>query len=321
LPLVVLGVWALWIRVDQYGWTEFRYVRLAALAGLASLAVTGIARRLTARPPILREIPLALSLLLLMAATGPWGAPATALRSQTARLAELAPAAEAAAPDGAANARGPVEAETDAAEVVRYVRDHFGEDALEGAVPAALLARLDSLNLLWGGRSPGEGAQRIQVYATIDNDAGALVPAGTLYRFTGHRGLPSRRPAADAVAYAAGLEVRIDAAGRELLLPLGELAAFMVADARTRGLGGGEQDEPGRRPTRSTSFQVDLSPPRNVIRVEGEDGTNAGVVILENLTLEVPPDGSLDGASFPNMSGLLVVAEAAPAPGTAEAGR
>ena len=39
-----LGIWAVVVRIQQYGWTEFRYVRLAVLAALVVLAAAGTAR-------------------------------------------------------------------------------------------------------------------------------------------------------------------------------------------------------------------------------------------------------------------------------------
>ena len=36
LVLLPLAVWAVWVRRDQYGWTESRYLRLALLVALAA---------------------------------------------------------------------------------------------------------------------------------------------------------------------------------------------------------------------------------------------------------------------------------------------
>lgn len=47
LPMLALGIWAVVVRIQQYGWTEFRYVRLAVLAALVVLAAAGTARLLT----------------------------------------------------------------------------------------------------------------------------------------------------------------------------------------------------------------------------------------------------------------------------------
>ncbi|HUP19006.1 MAG TPA: DUF4153 domain-containing protein, partial [Gemmatimonadota bacterium] len=198
VPLVALGMWALWLRVDQYAWTEFRYVRMAALAGLLALAIAGIAHRLRGRPPILKEIPIAMALLFLFSATGPWGAAAASLRSQQARLVELTAAVDTGAVAGdpddppaqgarplTRGGRAPTTEETELAEVVRYVRDHFGMEEAEEVVPAPLLARLESNNLLWGGRrDPAAELERVQIYARLDRYEGvAGIPAGTLYRF------------------------------------------------------------------------------------------------------------------------------------------
>ncbi|HEY8485272.1 MAG TPA: hypothetical protein VIL13_11725, partial [Longimicrobiales bacterium] len=49
LPMLALGIWAVAVRIQQYGWTEFRYVRVAAFAALAVLAAAGTARLLLRR--------------------------------------------------------------------------------------------------------------------------------------------------------------------------------------------------------------------------------------------------------------------------------
>lgn len=49
LPMLGLGIWAVAVRIQQYGWTEFRYVRVAAFAALAVLAAAGTARLLLRR--------------------------------------------------------------------------------------------------------------------------------------------------------------------------------------------------------------------------------------------------------------------------------
>ena len=86
LPLVPLAAWALMARLGEYGWTEFRYVRLAAVASIGVLAVLGTIRLIRRRPPLLTAIPAVFAATLLLAAVGPWSAPAVSRRDQTARL-------------------------------------------------------------------------------------------------------------------------------------------------------------------------------------------------------------------------------------------
>ena len=83
LPLAFVAVLQ---RQGEYGWTEFRYLRLAVLAALAALAVAGTLRLVRRRPPLLRTVPLVLGAVLLLSAVGPWSASAVSRRDQTARL-------------------------------------------------------------------------------------------------------------------------------------------------------------------------------------------------------------------------------------------
>lgn len=86
LPLVPLAAWALLARLGEYGWTEFRYVRLAAVVAIGVLAVMGTIRLIRRRPPLLTAIPTVFAAVLLLSAVGPWSASAVSRRDQTARL-------------------------------------------------------------------------------------------------------------------------------------------------------------------------------------------------------------------------------------------
>jgi hypothetical protein len=86
LLLVPPAIWAVLIRQAQYGWTEFRYLRLGALLAFGVLAIWGTVRLVRRSRPLLVEIPLLLSALLLISAIGPWSAPAVSERSQQQRL-------------------------------------------------------------------------------------------------------------------------------------------------------------------------------------------------------------------------------------------
>jgi hypothetical protein len=319
VPLVGLGMWALWLRVDQYGWTEFRHVRMVALAGLLALAITGILRRLKGRPPILKEIPITMVALLVFAATGPWGAVGTALRSQTDRLPDLVARAEA-EEVGDAMRLVVTDAEQEVAEVVRYLRDHFGMETPEALVPAPLLARLDSLNLLWGGpRRPTDGAPPTQVYANANlADGIPNIPGGTLYRFAAF----DRRPAAprgdDLQAYLEGLRIRVVRGGGVYVADLApRVDAPPFRDVESDG-----DDVGGRLPTRTSN--VNLVGDQAVVPLVDASGEEAGVLVLESLALEAPAGETLSAGRIISASGVVVLtagsqagagtADGAPAP-------
>ena len=86
LPLLPLPIWAVGVRQDQYGWTEFRYLRLVVLLALAVLAVWGTIRLVRRRPPLLVVVPAVLAAALLLGSVGPWSAQAVSRRDQGARL-------------------------------------------------------------------------------------------------------------------------------------------------------------------------------------------------------------------------------------------
>lgn len=86
VPLLPLAFWAVLERLGQYGWTEFRYLRVAILVVLSVLAVLGTVRLARRRPPLMSTIPVVMCAALLVAATGPWGALAVSKRDQSARL-------------------------------------------------------------------------------------------------------------------------------------------------------------------------------------------------------------------------------------------
>ncbi|HEX8672068.1 MAG TPA: DUF4153 domain-containing protein [Longimicrobium sp.] len=86
LPLLPLPIWAVGVRQDQYGWTEFRYLRLLVLVALAVLAVWGTVRLVRRRAPLLSPVPAVLAAALLLGSVGPWSAQAVSRRDQSGRL-------------------------------------------------------------------------------------------------------------------------------------------------------------------------------------------------------------------------------------------
>ncbi|MBW3570992.1 MAG: DUF4153 domain-containing protein [Gemmatimonadetes bacterium] len=146
LPLVPLAAWALVARLQEYGWTEFRYVRLAIVTAIGVVRVMGTVRLVRRRPPLLTAVPTVFAAVLLISALGPWSAPAVARRDQTARL--RAAFAEAGV-DPRRLPRDPVTVDSalytriDAG--ARYLVDAHGVDALRAVVPAVP----DTLRATW----------------------------------------------------------------------------------------------------------------------------------------------------------------------------
>lgn len=137
LPLVPLALWALGARLGEYGWTEFRYARLAVVMAIGILAVLGTARLARRRRPLQGTIPAVFAAVLLASALGPWSATAVSRRDQTARLrAELRRAnvdprrlpADSVVVDSAAYER--------IGSIARYLVNAHGVDALRAVIAA-----------------------------------------------------------------------------------------------------------------------------------------------------------------------------------------
>ena len=86
LPLMPMSVWAVWIRIEQYGFTEFRYLRLLLLAVLCAVFVLATYNRFKGKAQPLLAIIAIFGASSLLASFGPLSAQAVSQRSQYARL-------------------------------------------------------------------------------------------------------------------------------------------------------------------------------------------------------------------------------------------
>jgi hypothetical protein len=89
LLLLPMALWAVVVRVEQYGFTPFRVVRLAAVLCLMALSVLGTLRWLRGRAPLGWHVPAAVLTFALIISAGPLGAVELSIRSQAARLEQL----------------------------------------------------------------------------------------------------------------------------------------------------------------------------------------------------------------------------------------
>lgn len=86
LPALAALVWALAVRINHYGWTEYRYLVALLALWMAVFSATHLFHSRLARPLV---PPLVLGCLLAAASVGPWGAKGVAVTSQTHRLEAL----------------------------------------------------------------------------------------------------------------------------------------------------------------------------------------------------------------------------------------
>ncbi len=89
LLVLPLAAWAVLERVDQYGWTEFRYLRLVAITGLGLISTYGAVTGLRRRAMRLSSIPAVVFIAAILSAMGPWSASEVAKASQLERLRAL----------------------------------------------------------------------------------------------------------------------------------------------------------------------------------------------------------------------------------------
>jgi hypothetical protein len=167
LPLALLGVWAVGLRVGQYGWTEFRLLRILMLVVLALLAAGGTVQLVRRRRFHLHLVPLVLAAVLLAGAVGPWSVLAVSRRSQQAelatalRLADVEPDSPIAI-DTATARTIPGDVYTRINDAARYLAGHFGPDALPPvlrervAAGASVYDVASSIGLQRAWPAPGE---------------------------------------------------------------------------------------------------------------------------------------------------------------------
>lgn len=319
LPLALLALWAVLIRVEQYGWTEFRYVRVLAILLLGAFATAGCWRLIRGYRPPLTTLPAVTAAVLLAASIGPLAAPDIAYRSQTRRLASLLP------PASERSAAQPVAVNTDSLEEMTnlavYLRDHFGWNALQPFLPADATRPDD--------RDPSALATALGITEKVDDSLPRIIHAtlpeatgipgtqgGTLYLIdyqrpdptflsTPTRPLPPPRrapaqTAADTITPqlrteldTTGTTITIRAeAGPELTADLAGIIRQLIASTSH------ETGEPVRRYNDDTrrvevaahSLSTPLTPATAVVPLYDHDGRQRGQLLFRGLTIHALGD-------------------------------
>lgn len=294
LPLVPLAAWAMWIRIDDYGVTEFRYLRVLLLAAF-TLACAVQSWRVFRKEPVLP--PLAAALLsgaLLLSSFGPWGMVAVTKRSQQHRLlASLAQAGVSLPLDLTKTPEEKREVDSDLFNNItsgfRYLRDHHGESSLEGITTGKSESSgrfgdyISPLPLIAG---PGECNHR---YFGLHREmnSGMFIPArGTLYTFNLQEG--PGMPVAGRQVTLEGSQVRIAGEDGTLLAQADLSSALSEDNFRLRCLQYTQQvlaDELGN---------WDLV---------GEDGRPIGTIILQTMNFHQRREGKLPGSGVTDVAG------------------
>ena len=253
LPLAALGTWAIFQRIDQYGWTEFRVLRTVAVAALAALAAAATVQLVRRRAFALHVVPLVLAIVFLLAAAGPWSAPAIARRSQQQRLAaglEEAGLTGAVPPAQRAHPRTvPAELYDRIQGSAHYLLTHFGT----GALPPQLAREVRTTDqgtdfgwLLGLARAPSADARETQFgFGNLPHGVPLETAAGVLYRVEFPTIRAPDRPALPSpiTIVQDSLQLRLNVE-HELLTA--ELAPLLALRGSGRGGRGGGASEPAR---------------------------------------------------------------------------
>ena len=337
LPLLPLAAWALWERLDQHGWTEFRYLRSVVLAALGVLAVLGTVRLARRRSPVLVTVPAVLGAALLLASVGPWSATAVSRRSQQALLREGLRQAGLLTGGGVVKLRPAPRPPTDSVVVppapmvsreipppaeppgrlvakevfdrirgsTRYLYDAHGPESLEG-IFGEDVARYGSGWTLAEAipiRAGCDPREERYVPLALAGDSAVRVPAGMLYHFEAvRRDPPLPRPTGTPEP------LRVEIEGGGLIAHFGGATPWTGRSDLRRLLAGVEAraarecDETGGAPGWNLSADEARFP------LVGPDGRPRGELIVQSASIR-RPKGSRPGLLLESASGLLIVKE------------
>lgn len=301
LVLLPLAVWAVWVRRDQYGWTESRYLRLALLLALGVLAAEGVHRLVRRRDPVLLLVPAVLGITLLLSAFGPWGAPAVSRRSQQARLRQgLAeagllrggryagtlpvPDSMVAAPAADTGRTIPRELHGQITGAVSYLYDSHGPESLRGIFGP----ELERFQGGWQVANalpirPGceDDPELMSVHAFLPNQHPVPgVAGGTLHRVqrSGGEGIPETQTGPVRLQLA-GTELRVVSVGAERWTARVDLAPVIGRMTST----GAEACGPGDRST-----SAEILPAEAVRTLTDEGGRVRGQLVLTEVGASRP---------------------------------
>lgn len=189
LPLAPLGFWALFMRFDDYGWTEFRLLRMVALVAVLLLAVVMAARVIRRRPFPLRAIPGALAVALLLSAVGPWNVMAVSRRDQQKRLVSALTESGVDVratpnPQDTVKRGVPSSQYNQIVDLSSYLHSHFGAEAVTAVVPAYQEAGPEHFDLAmyFGLRSMFSDSVGRNMFARFGGDQPAELTGGQAYR-------------------------------------------------------------------------------------------------------------------------------------------
>lgn len=185
LALLPMPAWAIWPRIAQHGWTEFRYVRLLSVGGLVICSAYGAWRVVRGRSYSVTAMPACFAVLFFSASFGPWGALGVSKSSQLNRLHQSLANSEGAEDSSteqeplAKRGRSPdwsSGAHSEAADRVEYLHGHFSPESLESVVPNNA-EEMDSLTEICEALGLRCGHGSTQTTVNITSEGPIRIPA------------------------------------------------------------------------------------------------------------------------------------------------
>jgi hypothetical protein len=211
--LMPLTAWAILIRVDQYGWTSFRYVRMLAVGFVCVCGLIAAVHALTRRPQPVAEMMLAAAAACVLGSASPWGAVEVSRRAQLGRLVQAAELHGRLHDGVLVPCEGACHINDDLRRQVGYVLREFGPRALAPMLPSSVEVTRDTQHWqLMEDLGWNNGVKRVDPYE------GA--PAGYAYRDGNRTTLPHGGVELETFHLTPG-EAAPVVAGQELALVLG----------------------------------------------------------------------------------------------------
>jgi hypothetical protein len=235
LPLAALGIWTILLRVGQYGWTEFRLLRLLLLIVLGVLAMGATIELVRIRRFSLHVVTFGLAGTLLLAAVGPWNVLAVSRRNQQARLDAALQEAGVSVGGSVAERTVPATLFDDIASITNYLASHHGVRSLPPVLAAHVQVPHDAYEAvrrlgLRPAPVPGDTVQEMR-YGRMGHTGEIDIGGVTVRRLyvAPYRG---ETRSGDVTAAQDGSVLRVRVAGEVLTIDLAELVASLESPRR-----------------------------------------------------------------------------------------
>jgi hypothetical protein len=314
IPLLPMGLWAVLVRVQQHGWTEFRYARVLSLICLIIIFSISAWRLLRRQKQPLAATFATFGVAGVIAAVGPLSMTEVARRSQLARLDVVLTENDLLTPEHklrALTAPFTVKGDQSPQEVLDYLIETHGHESVKHLYPAAVLAKLDEDTPSYGSRRNRNSSLApnvlgwqthlhqphavTSIYINSQYDAPTPIPEGarTLFQVNAYRRTDHSAVAANATLP----ELRLDAAsvivhykGKRAVADLNPLLQSHWRSVNSNA------------PHDSQTF----TDAERLLPLQTADGAPMGWLLLKSAQLQARPDKSDDAlGEVTNVDALL----------------